>query len=107
MQDAEARFSKLSSVVTENVKYHDPRTQGTVNGIQGLSDYLGMFSASAPGWKAEVKKHDEIGHMSRVTVCFSGPGPDGSNQKQFGQYFVEREGELLSRLFGFVGTGEL
>lgn len=107
IQDAQARLNKISAVVTKDVKYDDPRTQATLNGIQALSDYVGMFSASAPGWVAEVKKQDEIGHMIRVTVSFSGPGPDGTNQQQLGQYFIAREGNLLSRLCGFVGTGEL
>ncbi|WP_394224029.1 hypothetical protein [Alteromonas gracilis] len=107
IQGAEARFNKISAAVTKNVKYNDPRTQQTLNGILELSDYVGMFSSNAPGWVAEVKKHDEMGDMTRVTVSFSGPGPDGANQEQFGQYFIEREGDLLSRLYGFVGTGEL
>ncbi|MGB3724369.1 MAG: transposase [Glaciecola sp.] len=100
---------RLSLTSTGNVRYElkTPYNDGTVNGIRELSDYLGMFSSSAPGWKAEIKKHDEIGHIIRVTVSFNGPGPDGSNQEQLGQHFVEQDGDVLSRLVGFAGIGEL
>ena len=106
IQDADARYKKISSAVTKNATYEDPRTPSALNGLQAISDYVGMFSANAPGWMAEVKKQDEIGQVTRVTVAFSGPGADGTSQQQLGQYFIERHDGLLSRLVGFVGTGE-
>ena len=107
IQDADVRFNMLLGVVAENVTYDDPRTQNTLEGLSALSDYLGMFSANAPGWTAEVKKYDEISNVARVTVSFSGPGPNGSNQEQLGQYFIKQQNGLLSQLVGFAGTGEL
>ncbi|AJQ95742.1 hypothetical Protein YC6258_03706 [Gynuella sunshinyii YC6258] len=65
-----------------------------------------MFNASAPGWSAKVIKSDTVASVTRVTVAFGGPGPDSSEQVQFGQYFVEKDGDLVSRMVGFVGTGE-
>ncbi|NRD74546.1 hypothetical protein HQQ94_15135 [Shewanella sp. VB17] len=65
-----------------------------------------MFSANAPGWSAKVVKSDTVSGVTRVTVAFGGMGPDGSEQVQLGQYFLEKNGELVSRMVGFVGTGE-
>lgn len=104
--DDEARLSKIASAVNDDVEYDDPRTQNTIKGTQQLSDYVGMFCKNAPGWTAEVKKQDTIGSMNRVTILFSGPGSDGSNQQQLGQYFIKCKGNSISRMHGFVGTGE-
>lgn len=105
IDDAELRMEKIKGSVAANVQYDDPRTPESVNNIAALSDYVGMFSANAPGWSAKVIKSDIIGGVSRVTVAFSGAGPDGSEQTQLGQYFVEKDGEFISRMVGFVGTG--
>ena len=43
--------------------------------------------------------------MIRATVAFGGMGPDGKEMIQLGQYFVETESGLISRMVGFVGTG--
>lgn len=106
IEDAGARLEKIASAVTEGVKYDDPRTPETLVGIEALSAYVGMFSANAPGWSAQVVKSDVNGSMTRSTVAFRGNGPDGAEQEQLGQYFVEKEGGLVSRLVGFIGTGE-
>ena len=106
IEDAELRLIKINRSVTEGIGYNDPRTPETVNGIAALNAYVGMFSANAPGWSAKVIKSDTIAEVTRVTVSFSGTGPDGHEQVQLGQYFVEKEGELISRMIGFVGTGE-
>ena len=44
--------------------------------------------------------------MTRATVAFGGKGPDGDDMVQLGQYYVETEGNLISRMVGFVGTGK-
>ena len=106
IEDADLRLTKINSSVTETIRYDDPRTPETVNGIAALNDYVGMFSANAPGWSAKVVKSDSIAGFTRSTVAFSGIGPDGSEQVQFGQYFIEKDGDLISRMVGFVGTGE-
>ncbi len=105
LNESEARLAKISSSVTEHIKYDDPRTPETINGIEALSHYVGMFSENAPGWSAKVVKSDVIAGFTRVTVAFAGKGPDGSEQEQLGQYFVEKDGDLVSRMVGFVGTG--
>jgi len=106
IEEANERLSKIISAVTKDIQYDDPRTSKTIKGIEALSDYVGMFSANAPGWSAKVIKNDTTASMTRTTVAFSGIGPDGVETVQFGQYFVEKEGNLISRMVGFVGTGE-
>lgn len=106
IEEANDRLAKITSVVVENIQYDDPRTPETINGIDALSDYVGMFSANAPGWSAKVVNSDTIGSMTQATVAFSGIGSDGVENVQLGQYFVEKEGDLISRMVGFVGTGE-
>ena len=64
-----------------------------------------MFSANAPGWSAKVLSSTTTAGVTRATVAFGGKGPDGNEMVQLGQYFVETEGELISRMVGFVGTG--
>ena len=105
LDSAEARLEKISSSVTAGVSYDDPRTQQTVSGIDALNEYVGMFSANAPGWSAKVIGTDTTGGMTRATVSFGGKGPDGNEMVQLGQYFVETDGDLISRMVGFVGTG--
>jgi len=106
IEETELRLAKIKSSVTDTIKYADPRTPETVDGIAALNNYVGMFSANAPGWSAKVIKSDTIAGVTRITVAFSGIGPDGSEQVQLGQYFVEKDGDLISRMIGFVGTGE-
>ncbi|WP_154222131.1 hypothetical protein [Marinicella rhabdoformis] len=106
IEAGELRLAKIKSAVTESVQYDDPRTPETVNGVAALNNYVGMFSENAPGWSAKVIKSDTIAVVTRVTVAFSGKGPDGYDQVQLGQYFVEKDGDLVSRMVGFVGTGE-
>ena len=47
-----------------------------------------------------------VGGVTRVIVAFGGVGADGAEQVQLGQYFFEKDGHLISRIAGFVGTGE-
>lgn len=106
IEEDDLRLARINGSVTESIRYDDPRTPETLNGIEALNNYVAMFSANAPGWSAKVVKSDTIAGVARVTVAFGGMGPDGSQQVQLGQYFVEKEGELISRMVGFVGTGE-
>ena len=106
IEESESRLAKIKSSVTNSIQYSDPRAPETIIGIDALNSYVGMFRANAPGWSAKVVKNDTIANVTRVTVEFSGAGPDGSYKVQLGQYFLEKEGDLLSRIVGFVGTGE-
>ncbi len=103
---AETRLAKIKSSVSENIEYSDPQTPETLTGIYPVSEYVGMFCKNAPGWSAKVVKSDTVADVTRVTVAFSGVDPNGKEQVQLGQYFVEKDGELVSRMVGFVGTGE-
>jgi len=106
LESADARLKKITSAVTAHIRYDDPRTPQTVIGIDALSEYVGMFSANAPGWTAKVVASSTTAEMTRATVAFGGKGPDGNEMVQLGQYFVETDGDLISRMVGFVGTGE-
>lgn len=103
---ADARLAKIVSAVTADVEYADPRAPEAIKGVEALSEYVAMFSANAPGWTAKVQLSDTVAGVTRVTVAFGGQGPDGKEMVQHGQYFVEMEGDLISRMIGFVGTGE-
>ena len=105
LDSANARVEKITSAVTPSIKYDDPRTPQTLNGIDALNEYVGLFTANAPGWSAKVVGSDTTAGMIRATVAFSGSGPDGKAMVQLGQYFVEFDGEHISRMVGFVGTG--
>lgn len=106
IQEPETQLMEITNAVTEGVRYDDPRTPETLHGIEALSQYVAMFSANSPGWSAKVVRSDTIGGVTRVTVAFGGMGADGTEQVQLGQYFVEKEGDLVSRMVGFVGTGD-
>ncbi|MEO9945024.1 nuclear transport factor 2 family protein [Paraglaciecola sp.] len=103
--EPEQRLEKIDQSVTDKIKYDDPRTPQTINGKTALNEYVGMFSANAPGWSAKVVGCDTIAGMTRATVAFGGKGPDGKDMIQHGQYFIETEDELISRMVGFAGTG--
>ena len=105
LEAANARLEAITSAVAKNIQYDDPRTPQTVKGVDALSEYVGMFSANAPGWSAKVIASDITAGMTRATVAFGGPGPDGKEMTQLGQYFVETDGDLITRMVGFVGTG--
>ncbi len=105
LESADTRLEKITSAVTANIQYDDPRTPQTVKGIDALCEYVGLFSANAPGWSAKVIGSNTTAGMTRITVAFGGMGPDGKEMVQLGQYFVETDGDLISRMVGFVGTG--
>lgn len=105
LASADARLASISDAVTPEVQYDDPRTQETIQGISALNDYVGLFSANAPGWSARVVDSSTTAGMIRATVAFGGKGPDGNDMTQYGQYFVETSGNRISRMVGFVGTG--
>ncbi|MEL7312614.1 MAG: nuclear transport factor 2 family protein [Pseudomonadota bacterium] len=106
LDSRDERLQKISASVDASATYVDPRTPEPITGIDALTDYVGMFSANAPGWSAKVVKADTNAGTVRATVAFSGPGPDGTTQTQLGQYFVELKDDLVTRMVGFVGTGQ-
>ena len=104
--DSAQRREIIVASVTEYVEYTDPRTPETLCGIDAVNDYVGMFSANAPGWSAWVVGCDIAAGVTRANIAFGGPGPDGSDVVQMGQYFVEVDSGLINRIIGFVGTGQ-
>ncbi len=103
--DADARSKAIEASFHDAGTYADPRAPEPITGTAALSDYVGMFSANAPGWTAKVVKSDTTAGLTRVTVAFGGKGPDGSDMVQHGQYFAETEDGKITRMTGFVGTG--
>ncbi len=105
LESREERLEQITNSVAPGIVYVDPRTPKPITSIGALGDYVGMFSANAPGWSAKVVASDTIAGTTRATVAFSGKGPDGTEQTQLGQYFIESNGGLISRMVGFVGIG--
>ncbi|MGH1577262.1 nuclear transport factor 2 family protein [Planktotalea sp.] len=105
MNSDNERAQAIASVYAKNGGYADPRSQTLLQGPDAITEYVNMFSANAPGWSAKVIKTDVIEGSVRATVAFGGIGPDGNEMVQHGQYFVDMDGELITRMIGFVGTG--
>ncbi|MCH2163220.1 MAG: nuclear transport factor 2 family protein [Marinovum sp.] len=107
MSDDAARAAAISTTFASEGTYTDPRSSGTLTGPEAITEYVTAFSANAPGWTAQVTKLDQTGPYARATVTFGGKGPDGSEMKQNGQYFAKLDGDTITEMVGFVGTGEL
>lgn len=104
--DDTERRRMLASCAAEDIRYDDPIISETLIGLAALNAYIGKFSANAPGWTARVVKQNSTAGMTRATIAFGGPGPDGSDMVQLGQYFVEsNQAGLITRMTGFAGTG--
>lgn len=104
--DAAARRSAIDAAVADGAPYSDPRSGGRLTSNDAIAEYVGMFSANAPGWQAKVVSCDEVGGYFRAVVAFSGQGPDGADMVQYGTYFAETDTqEKLTFLAGFVGLG--
>lgn len=102
MSDSTARNAAIHAAVTQNASYADPRTEAPLIGPAAINEYIGMFSAQAPGATAEVTQSDTREGVTRATVTFRMP----NGMEQTGQYFVEKSQDgLIARMVGFVGTG--
>lgn len=101
----DTRQNLITAAVAQNIEYSDPRTPEPITNIVALSEYVGIFAANAPGWTARVVGTDTIAGMTRANIAFGGPGPEGKDIVQLGQYFIEMEGDQIARMVGFPGTG--
>jgi len=102
MEEADARQSAISASFAPDATYMDPRTESPLSGPAALAEYVGMFSAQAPGAIAEVTNAETRGGVTRATIAFRMP----NGMEQAGQYFVEHGSDgLITRMVGFVGTG--
>ena len=104
--DATKRASMIARSTTPDVTYSDPRSGTRLSGTDAVAEYVGMFSANAPGWTARVITTDSINGYARSAVAFGGMGPDGKEMTQHGTYFseVDDAGKLVM-IAGFVGLG--
>ena len=102
--DATARADLIARAMAEGFTYSDPRSGARLMSLETLSDYVGQFSANAPGWTATVETTDEVNGYLRARVAFGGKGPDGTDMVQHGTYFGEQNNDgKLVLLAGFVG----
>jgi hypothetical protein len=106
MSDANQRRDAIAKAIADDAQYADPRSDGALTGLDAITGYVSMFSENAPGWQATVIKSDETAGSIRSTVAFGGKGPDGSDMVQHGQYFAECADGKITKMVGFVGTGE-
>ncbi len=102
MSDTVARQTAIHASFATDATYADPRTEVPLIGPADVTDYIAMFSASAPGAVAEVTAVETREGVSRATIAFKMP----NGMEQIGQYFVEHGPDgLIARMVGFVGTG--
>ncbi len=101
--DPEERSRLVGEALDLDGTYADPMTPAPLVGPAPAIEYVAMFSENAPGATATVIDAQEQHGTTRATVEFE--MADG--HKQHGQYFVEfAEGGRISRMVGFVGTGD-
>ena len=98
MADDAPRAEAIAAAFSENGTYADPRAPEPLQGAEAIAGYVNMFSAGAPGWTAKVVNVSS-------TVAFGGMGPDGKEMVQHGQYFADTEGDKITRMVRFFGTG--
>ncbi|MEO1796012.1 MAG: hypothetical protein AAFR53_03225 [Pseudomonadota bacterium] len=102
--DAATRAGMIAGSLAEGATYSDPRSGGRLSGA-AIADYVGQFSANAPGWTAEVANVSEVNGYLRAKVAFGGKGPDGTDMVQHGIYFADTDDEgRLTLIAGFVGA---
>ena len=100
--DADKRATMITSAVAEPVFYADPRTQEPVTSMDGLLEYIGMFSKIAPGMPVAVTNVSTTLTFARATVQFG-----AGEQSQHGQYTIDLNADgKMTRILGFVGMGE-
>lgn len=105
--DATARMDLISKACAPDATYSDPRSGGRLSGLDAVSDYVGMFSANAPGWIAKVVGDDDVNGYHRGIVAFGGTGPDGAEMVQHGTYFSDVADGKITAMAGFVGLGSV
>ncbi len=100
--NAEARAGILAKCLGADCVYADPNCPGPLIGPEAIGQMLGSFTAKMPGGSAWVVGEPSAHNgFSRVTVAF---GKDGVEMMR-GQYFARRNGEHLTMIVGFTGTG--
>ena len=102
--DAAARLSMITEALAPGAVYSDPRSGGRFSDLDMIAEYVGHFSANAPGWSATVESADVVNDYAKAIVNFGGPGPDGEPMGQVGTYFAEAnaDGQIV-QLVGFAG----
>jgi hypothetical protein len=101
VQDRTKRDGMIDAALGNSIFYADPRTETPLTEPTAVKDYVGAFSASAPGWPVRVVHESRTLDFIRVAVQFG----EGENV-QHGQYIAETDtnGRII-RLVGFVGLG--
>ena len=101
--DDAARLAIIRDVVTDGCTYDDPRSQGILTGDAAIADYVGNFARMAVGASVVVVKTDLRGACERERATIAFRMADG--MEQTGQYFIDHDGDKITRMVGFVGTG--
>ena len=101
--DAARRRDLIAGAMADPFLYADPRTGQDITTLDALSDYVGQFTASAPGWTAAVVQSDGHGDHRRAVVAFR----DAGEARQHGTYVAHLTEGRIDRLVGFVGAGGL
>lgn len=102
LEDGADRSAKISEALAPEAVYADPRTPDPLTGPEAVSAYVAMFAENAPGAVAVVIDSQTQHGLTRATVAFRMP----NGMEQLGQYIVEMDGDQITAMTGFVGTGE-
>ena len=105
MSDNGERAKAITESYCRSGSYADPRSGDILTGPDAIAAYVDMFSANAPGWTARVVATSETAGIVRATIAFGGPGPDGTEMVQHGQYFVRLDDDRIAEMTGFAGIG--
>jgi hypothetical protein len=98
--DDTARSAMIRGVVTDGCTYDDPRSQGILTGEAAIAEYVGNFARVAVGASVVVVKTDLRGACERATIAFG----MADWMEHTGQYFIDHDGDKITRMVGFVGT---
>ena len=101
--DAARRRDLIAGAMASDFIYADPRTGQDITTLDALSDYIGQFTASAPGWTASIVQSDGHGDHRRAVVAFL----DKNEPRQYGTYVARLTDRRIASLVGFVGAGGL
>lgn len=101
--DSKARAAILRRVCADSFYYADPNAPDPVTSVDGMNDYLAMFTSHMPGGSAKAAVINPCHSHARVTVDFE---KDGA-QMMRGQYFADLDGDgRITRMVGFPGMGD-
>lgn len=101
--DINTRAATLHRVCADSFYYADPNAPEPVTSVDGMNNYLSMFTSQMPGATAKAAVVSLCHSHARVTVDFL---KDDARMMR-GQYFADLDGDgRITRMVGFPGMGD-